>query len=478
MVLASLMYMPIFGHLNTLPIRLWDEAQLAINAFEMKNDGHFIVTYFGGNPDMWNTKPPLLIWFQVALIHVIGLNELAIRIPSAIAAFLTCILLLIISIRFFQSFWFGFIAILVLITSEGYINIHVTRTGDYDALLTLFTTLSGLCFFVYCESKKEKHLYYFFIFTALAVLTKSVAGLLFLPAFAIYSIVQKQFIPLLKNRNFYFGLCLFLFMVGWYYILREFKNPGYLAAVWKNELAGRYLSVIEEHKHGNFFYFDNLIKSNFTAWYLLIPCGLLIAITIKEQIIRRLALFAFLACSTYLIIISAAQTKLPWYDAPLYPFLSIIIAIFIYFVFQMIDNLGWINQRLSLNIAPFIFLFLLFFNPYQKTFNYTYTPKEDDASKYLFELSYFLRDAANGKHNLDNHYVLYDGFNTHYLFYLKVLNGKGINISFKDWKQLEAGDLVIAQQQHIKQYVEENYKFESSNLKQNVVKYNIYGKPN
>mgnify|MGYP000350515794 CR=1 FL=1 len=30
-VLAALIYMPIFGHLDTLPIRIWDEARLAIN---------------------------------------------------------------------------------------------------------------------------------------------------------------------------------------------------------------------------------------------------------------------------------------------------------------------------------------------------------------------------------------------------------------------------------------------------------------
>ncbi len=39
-----------------------------------------------------------------------------------------------------KQFWFGFIAIIVLITTDGYINIHATKTDDYDALLTFFTT--------------------------------------------------------------------------------------------------------------------------------------------------------------------------------------------------------------------------------------------------------------------------------------------------------------------------------------------------
>ncbi len=45
LILAILVYMPIFGHLDTLPIRIWDESRLAINAFEMYKNGDFIVTH-------------------------------------------------------------------------------------------------------------------------------------------------------------------------------------------------------------------------------------------------------------------------------------------------------------------------------------------------------------------------------------------------------------------------------------------------
>jgi len=60
----SLVYFPIFLHLDILPLRMWDEARYAINAYEMNQNGNFIVTHYQGQPDMWNTKPPLMIWFQ------------------------------------------------------------------------------------------------------------------------------------------------------------------------------------------------------------------------------------------------------------------------------------------------------------------------------------------------------------------------------------------------------------------------------
>ena len=93
-LLALLIYMPIFGHLDTLPIRIWDESRSAMNAYEMFHDKDYIVTHFEGKPDMWNTKPPLLIWAQVFFMKLIGVNELSVRLPSAIAAFLTCIVIL------------------------------------------------------------------------------------------------------------------------------------------------------------------------------------------------------------------------------------------------------------------------------------------------------------------------------------------------------------------------------------------------
>src|SRR4051812_16217127 len=84
---------PIFYYLNHLPIQLWDESRLAINALEMYKNKKWMVTYYNGAPDLWNTKPPFLIWLQVISLHIFGLNEFAIRFPSALAGLFTCMLI-------------------------------------------------------------------------------------------------------------------------------------------------------------------------------------------------------------------------------------------------------------------------------------------------------------------------------------------------------------------------------------------------
>lgn len=473
-IVAALMYMPIFGFLDTLPIRIWDESRLAINSYEMFHDGDFVVTHFSGQPDMWNTKPPLQIWFQVFFIKILGVNELAVRLPSAISAFFTCILLLFFSQRYLKSFWFGFICVCVLITTHGYINLHATRTGDYDALLTLFTTLSGLLFFVYCETSKYKYLYLYFLFTALAVLTKSITGLLFLPAILIYSIVQKQFISLLRSKHFYLGMFSFLVIVTGYYILRDSNNPGYIKAVMQNELGGRYLDTIENHKQGFWYYYNNFINFQLSSWYLLVPCGLIIGFVTKNKKIKRLTLFTFIMVITFFLVISTSQTKLEWYDVPLYPFLAILIAIFIFNIFDFLRNLTWINNTLAINVVPLIFLFMIGIGPYRKVLEKTYKPKEYSWDVEFYEIGYYLKDAVKGKYDLNNQYLLYDGYNAHNLFYLNILKEKGTKISFKDWTNLNPEDVVIAHQSNVKEYVENNYKCDKIHTVGHVITYKIY----
>lgn len=473
---AVIVSVPLFGDLDTLPIRIWDEARVAVNSYEMSQNGNLIVTHFEGEPDMWNVKPPLLIWAQAFCMKIFGVNELAVRLPSAIAALLTCLVLLIFGLRYLKDYWFGFIAVMVLITSYGYLDLHGARNGDYDAPLTLFTTLSGLLFFAYCETKKQQHLYLFFLFITLGVLTKGIAGLLFIPAFAIYGLLQKEIIPLLKNKHFYFGFMSFLVVVVGYYVLRELNNPGFLEAVQKNELGGRYLEVIENHKKPFWWYYNSFLEQRFAAWYLLVPCGLIVGWFNKEAKVKKLAVYLSLLILTYFLVISSAETKLRWYDLPLYPFLSLLVTIFLHFIYKLLYSKAWFIQTLTINLLPFLFLCLVFVTPYKKTIDRTHNPQERKWRKDFYDIGYYLREAVHGKHDLNGQFLLYKGYYAHNLFYLNVLNDQGTDISIKDWKELQPGDIVIAPQQKVKNYIAKHYLFEVVKDAGNVITYRIHGR--
>ena len=76
-------------------MRLWDESIYSVNTYEMIQNGKYFSLYFDGAPDLFNTKPPLINWIQICFVKLIGYNELALRLPSAIAATLTIVVLFV-----------------------------------------------------------------------------------------------------------------------------------------------------------------------------------------------------------------------------------------------------------------------------------------------------------------------------------------------------------------------------------------------
>ena len=356
-----------------------------------------------------------------------------------------------------KEFWFGFICILVLITTTGYLNTHAARTGDYDALFTFFLTLGCFAFFFFMENSQKKYLYLFFISLALAALTKGVAALMILPGIFIYVLIKKKLLFLLKNKDFYVGFLLFLALVGGYYGLREIYNPGYLMVVWKNELGGRFLEAAEGHNDSFWFYFDNLITLRFKEWIFLIPLGIFLGMISKNTQIKNLTLFSTVIAITFLLVISAAKTKLNWYALPAYPFLSILVGVFIYIVFLFIKEK---KRFFKYNIVAYVFVLLIFITPYIRVLKRTNNYREFYGDYY--RISYYLRDIIKGEKQGDNFLVVYNDYAPHIRFYINILNEKGKNISFKEKEKLEAGEIILCSQDEVKEYIKENYEYKIS----------------
>ncbi|HXH19752.1 MAG TPA: glycosyltransferase family 39 protein [Chitinophagales bacterium] len=469
---SGVVYFPLFLHLENLPIRLWDESRLAMNAYEMHKNADYLVTYFQGSPDMWNTKPPLMIWLQVLCIRLFGNGELAIRLPAALAALLTCLALLLFSQYFLKSYWLGMLSVLVLVTTGGYIDVHVSRTGDYDALLILNTTLYVLLFFIFIETGKTKYLYLTFLTLMLAILTKGVAGLLFTPALVLYVFYRKKMLELLKNRHVYRGLLLVVLTAGGYYLLREYYNPGYLKAVAQNELGGRYFNTLEGHRQRYWFYFFNIIDSKFIPWYLFAPVGLLFGFFHKKPIINNLSVYLAMLILVYFFVISSGQSRLYWYDAPMFPLLSVLVAIFLWYWFDFFSSSPAFATNLRANVFPLTFSFLVFVIPYSNIINKVYLPQEPDYIE-EYPLTRTLQKALKGKKNLNNHRVCYERNRTSALFYVQLLKDRGVQIEFADYNKLNIGDTVMAFQPDVKKNIEELYKIKVLEENRNLKTYSI-----
>ena len=224
------------------------------------------------------------------------------------------------------------------------------------------------------------------------------------------------------------------------------------------------------------FFYNNFIATQPVIWYLLIPCGFLVGLFSTNERIRRLAGFTLILSLTFFLVISTSETKCEWYDIPLYPFLALAIGLFIHHFFQLIANSDSFNRDLSGPILSFLFLFLVFIIPYKQILGTTFKPKEALETTYIYRLGSYLEDALHGKRELNNRFVVYEGYNSHILFYVKVLNHKGVNVSMKSWTDLVANDTIILDQQSMKDSLNQHYRLELIKEENGVVECRVVDK--
>lgn len=454
-ILIVLAFFPFLGHLDTIPLYLWDESIYAVNALEAYFNNNLLVTHFDGKPDMWNTKPPLMLWFQYLIMHLHEPSILALRLPSAIAGFSSTILIYLFFTYFIKNKTLGFISSMVLICSVGFVNYHGTRTGDYDALLSLFNNLYIFLFFIFIETEKKKYLYLFFITLAMAVLSKSIAALITLPILPVYLIYRKKTTLILKNKHFYFGLFISLTIVLAYYLGREFYNPGYLKAVYKNELGGRYLKVLEGHDHSNWIFIKNLYNKKYTYWIFLLLIGIPIALTSKEKKIKELTKYLFAICVFYFLIISFSTTKLAWYDLPMYPIMSIFTGVSIYTFY---NKLKLFKPVLLKKSVPILFLLLLFWKPYSSIFNKTNKPQQ---THLISPEGFYLNKVLKNKEKIfENTFLIVNRFDADMKTYALLINNKfNKNIKTKKYKNIQVNDTILVKDKTIMTYIEQNFNY-------------------
>jgi 4-amino-4-deoxy-L-arabinose transferase-like glycosyltransferase len=478
-LLGLLIYFPIFLHLCYLPIRIWDEARLAVSAYEMYKNHNYLIPYFDGQPDMWSTKPPLMLWLQVMCFKLFGVGELGVRLPSALAALFTALLLLLFSKKYLKDYTVGAIAALVLVTCNGYIEPHVARTGDYDTVLTMFTTAFCLIYFAFLITKNNRLLILFFGLVSLAVLTKSIQGLMLLPALFIFTLIERKILLILKNKYTYIGGFSFLIIALGYYFLREHYNQGYLQAVWVNELGGRFAQTLEGHQHPFSYYFYNLYSTRFTYWVWVLPVGIITGFLSKDEKQKKLSLYATIISTSYLLLISIAKTKLGWYDAPIFPFLSLLVAIAIYNIIQIltpkIERLIP-NRTQFLPAITYLFVGCIFLYPYKNVISKIYFQQEYEWDAGVYPMSYYLQKNLKTHHSLDKTILCHDGYFAHLLFYKNIANEQGQYIGIQQYNSLSPNDKVIASQSMVKDSIEHNYITTVQHLDQGVNLYTIQNK--
>jgi len=314
-----------FGDIGRTPLQAWDESRLAVNAIEMLMTGERFVTTYGFHVDLWSTKPPLAVNLMAWSMELFGPTAIAARLPSAIAACATVVVVTASVRRITGSFGCGLAAGALLATAPSFYGYHSGRAGDYDAVLTLFTTVYGFALFDLIG--RERPTPWLALGTGvvvgLAVWTKGIAGLIPGAGMGFFALIFA--FPALRRKIADYAIVLVIaaVMAGGFYALRGLADDGYLAAVVNNELGGRFGVAIEHHVGSRWFYVRELTRYfPGRAWLAVAALPLLAA-----GPARRLAIFGLCQIVVMVLIYSSAATKIAWYIVPTVPFVATVVAI-------------------------------------------------------------------------------------------------------------------------------------------------------
>ena len=333
-VLASCVFL--FVDTRVPPVALQDEARNANNAIEMYLRGFSLVTTYNFQPDLWNTKPPLLIWLMTGSMHLFGPSEWAIRVPSALAALGTLICTLYFVRRVTGSLTNAVGAGLILLLSPGFFGEHGARTADFDATLTFFVTAAlQLAFFAIHRSKPaNRSMWALGGLIAAGALTKSIAAFIPATGVLVYLIATGRLGRTISHWPRYLlagAVAIAPLLI--FYALREVASPGYVDAVVYNDIVGRFSGALNLPTSPSFYLRELILGWSFAGPFLVVAP---LAFARLSGRTRLLFLYAASVACTALVVYSAASNRAVQYALPIFPWLSIVGVLTLRYLVQIV----------------------------------------------------------------------------------------------------------------------------------------------
>jgi 4-amino-4-deoxy-L-arabinose transferase-like glycosyltransferase len=305
LILATLL-LSFFWGIGGPPLYDLDEGAFTEATREMIASGNYITPHKDGKPRY--DKPALIYWLQAASVHALGLNELALRLPSALAASLW-VLALWVFVRERLGVPTATVAALTMALSLQVAVI--AKAAVADALLNLFIALTLFEIYRYSLEQSPGIALRAFLWMGLGFLTKGPVAVFFPLVVSLGFFLSRGEGRILWRAAFNpLGWLIFLAVAGpWYLAIYLDDGPGFFESFFLKHNAGRFGGPMHGHS-GNFFYYFivlPLILLPFTGWFLRILPTLSAG---WADPLDRFLWFWFLAV---FVFFSFSGTKLPHY---------------------------------------------------------------------------------------------------------------------------------------------------------------------
>lgn len=347
----------------------WDESIYAKVAKNIYQTGDWMTLHWNSLDKNWYEKPPLYMWITALAFKYIGLNEVSVRIGSAVLGILGIAFTYLLGSKLYSRFT-GIVASLMLLSTIHYL--YYSRVGMLDVSVSTLILISIYLFYVGYTSSSKKIIYTLYIlsgvFIGLAVMTKAIIGLL--PLFAIIglSIVSK----VLHKRNLnIFPLIALIFtaclvFLPWHVAQYMMHGYSFLNVYLLEHIFDRGFNGLGHEKA--IYWYAEVIKVSFRYWTFPLIGGVILLPFIDKKR-HQLFLLMFMSILVF-IFFSIPKDKLVWYIIPIYPYLSIISA---RFIDKLVDLINKVVKEeytsISKNLRLYIVVVFTLFLPLYITFH-------------------------------------------------------------------------------------------------------------
>lgn len=321
-VVAAVMF---FAGLGRLPLIEPDEGRNAEVAREMLVQGDWVTPHFDGLPYL--DKPAVFFWMVAGSFRVAGVSEFAARLPSALAALGTMLLIWFLVRRMFGDAA-GFRAGIIWATSP--LVIFLSRLVIFDMTLAFLITLAMAGFWLSSASDSPAWWHEPLLFGAcgVATITKGPVGFL-IPWLSIllYEAVCGK-LGELKRLRWGLGVAIFLAAALPWFILVSVRHPDFPRyAFWQESLLR--FTTGEEKRSGGVFYYLPVFLAGFFPWSFFLLFG---GWTRRKKLrelrseTHRGSLFLLSWVVVVFVFFSVSHSKLPAYFLPAVIPLSILMS--------------------------------------------------------------------------------------------------------------------------------------------------------
>lgn len=315
-----LCFMNLGGH----PIYILDEAKNAEAAREMFLNNNWITPTFNG--ELRTDKPPLHYWFMILSYKLFGVNAFSARFFSAFFGVMTVIS----TYHFTKKFSgkkVGLITAFILCSAIFFMQeFHLAVPDPY---LIFFVSFGLFQFYNFYLFGKRSSWLLFYIALGLGVLAKGPIAIA-LPGIIILSFLlfKRDFNwSSIKRINPFIGLALSISIaLPWFYVVHQATNGQFTHGFFIEHNLQRFGGEMEGHGGLPFVTWAFVLLGLLPYSFFIIQ-GFMQGW--KQRNTNDFTLFSFIVASIFIIFFSISGTKLPNYPMPSYPFIAVLIAIYL-----------------------------------------------------------------------------------------------------------------------------------------------------